>query len=107
MSLCEAQPVECRPIYAACSVVAVRNHCAAVLLTCYKAFHRGSNSLCEQNQGNGFGRTLSAVESGKSYHGVVLLEDLHVMYELVLFLGHTLVVHAVEVPLLAEFVPCG
>ena len=40
-----------------------------------------------------------------AYHGVVLLQNLQVVYELVLLLSHTLVVHPVEVPLLAELVP--
>lgn len=43
----------------------------------------------------------------RAHHGVVLLQDLHVMNELVLLLAHPLVVHSVKVPLLAEFVPGG
>lgn len=41
------------------------------------------------------------------YHGVMLLQDLHVMDEFVLFLSHTLVMHPVEIALFAKFVPSG
>lgn len=41
------------------------------------------------------------------HHGVMLLQDLHIMDELVLLLGHSLVMHAVEVALLPELVPGG
>ncbi len=37
----------------------------------------------------------------------MLLQDLHIMDQLVLLLGHSLVMHAVEVALLPELVPGG
>ena len=40
------------------------------------------------------------------YHGVVLLQDLHVMNQLVLLLSYSLVMHSVKIPLLAKLVPC-
>ena len=42
-----------------------------------------------------------------SYHGIVLLEDLHVVDQFVLLLGHTLMMHAVKISLLPELVPCS
>ncbi len=49
--------------------------------------------------------SLAAMMVSQAHHGVVLLQDLHIMDELVLFLGHSLVMHAVEVALLPELVP--
>ena len=43
---------------------------------------------------------------GGSYHRVVLLQDLHILDQLVLLLSYPLVMHSVEVPLLTELVPC-
>ena len=43
---------------------------------------------------------------GENYHRVVLLQDLHVLDQLVLLLSYSLVMHSVKVPLLAELVPC-
>ncbi len=49
--------------------------------------------------------SVPAMMVSQAHHGVVLLEDLHIINELVLFLGHSLVMHAVEVALLPELVP--
>jgi len=47
-----------------------------------------------------------AAETGvELHHGVVLLQDLHIMDELVLLLGHSLVMHAMKIALLPELVP--